>query len=68
MAEREWKERSKAAYARYLDAIEADLSANAGVAEIETVMIKQYQAMMTETMQALADSQGLPPRTRKRST
>jgi hypothetical protein len=67
MSSENWKERSKAAYARYLDAVASDLSCNAGVAEIETVMLKHYQAMMTETMQALVDNQGLSPRARKSS-
>ncbi len=68
MSSENWKARSKAAYARYLDAVEADLGSGAGVAEIETAMLKHYQEMMSETLQALADSQGLSPRARKSDT
>ena len=58
----DWKERATQAFSKYLEAVEADLSEDAGVVEIEAVMLTHYQEMMSETMQALADSQGLSPR------
>ena len=57
----DWKERAKEAFGRYLEALERDLPEDAGVAEVETAMLAHYQAMMSETMQALADSQRLSP-------
>ena len=58
----DWKERATQAFGKYLEAVEDDLSEDAGVVEIEAAMLTHYQAMMSETMQALADSQGLSPR------
>lgn len=56
-----WKEKATDAFGRYLEAVEDDLAEDAGVVEIEATMLKHYQEMMSETMQALADSQGLSP-------
>jgi hypothetical protein len=53
---------------RYLEAVEEDLAEDAGVVEIETAMLEHYRAMMSEMMQALADSQGLSPRAQANST
>ena len=64
----DWKERAKEAFGRYLEALERDLPKDAGVAEIETAMLAHYQAMMSETMQALADSRSFSPRATKRTT
>ena len=58
-----WKEKATEAFGRYLAALEEDLTEDAGVVEIETAMLKHYREMMSETMQALADSQRLSPRT-----
>lgn len=58
-----WKETATEALGKYLAAVEGDLPEDAGVVEIEAAMLKHYQEMMSETMQALADSQGLSPRT-----
>ena len=63
-----WKEKATEAFGRYLAAVEGDLNDAAGVVEIEAAMLAHYQAMMSETMQALADSQGLSPRARTNET
>lgn len=64
----DWKEKATEAFGKYLDAVEDDLAEDAGVAEIETAMLAHYQEMMSETMQALADSQGLSPRAQASNT
>jgi hypothetical protein len=63
----DWKERAQAAFGRYLAAVEEDLAEDAGVVEIETAMLEHYREMMSETLQALADSQGLSPQTQARN-
>ena len=63
-----WKEKATEAFSRYLAAVEGDLNDRAGVVEIEAAMLAHYQAMMSETMQALVDSQGLSPRARTNET
>lgn len=68
MKPQDWKERAQAAFGRYLEAVEEDLAEDAGVVEIETAMLEHYRAMMSEMMQALADSQGLSPRAQANST
>ncbi len=61
----DWKERATQAFGKYLEAVERDLPEDAGVVEVETAMLEHYQAMMSETMQALADSR-ISPRVPKR--
>ncbi|MDE0528307.1 MAG: hypothetical protein OXH85_06420 [Truepera sp.] len=56
-----WKERAHQAFGRYLEALEQDLPADSSIAEIEQAMLKHYRAMMSETLQLLAQRQELPP-------
>ena len=44
-----------------LEALEQDLPADSSIAEIEQAMLKHYRAMMSETLQLLAQRQELPP-------
>ncbi len=67
VAKRDWKEQATEAFGKYLDALERDLPPEANIAEIEQVMLKHYQKMMSETFQILADAKEPSPPEHKRS-
>ena len=56
-----WKERAHQAFGRYLEALEQDLPADSSIACSISAMLKHYRAMMSETLQLLAQRQELPP-------
>lgn len=56
-----WEAEAYEAMGEFIAAVKEELGAQATLAEIELALLKNQQALMSKTMQALADDQDFPP-------
>lgn len=60
--EQAWQGQSREAMERFIEALQEELGSEATIADIEGAMVRHYQALLSDVMQALVKNQrSFPP-------